>query len=536
MARQTAWPLAALVFGAMALGGCAPPTFLDQAVVWQVDDRRDIPEPAEREFLAKRYMADVFLFRRLPRAMELRPGVPAQNTNALDEVPDSSWFQNRIGVRRVSAKEAARAASGDGPPVLPLVVVRGKVGGGNPGFFAKDQRGKTFLIKFDTRHNPELQTSAGVIVNRIFWTLGYNVPSDNVFVFRREQLTLAPGAKMVNAHKLKVPMTEAHVAEVLAQAPRQADGSFRALASEFLPGIPKGGFAPEGRRGDDPNDVIRHELRRELRALRVFSAWVNHTDMKEDNSLDMYVTEGGRRFLRHYLLDFGEALGGHGAEKGRYEDGYEHYWDWAYQTGAAFSFGLWKRRWEDLKDTPWLSVGAFTAEHFDPRYWREAYPYWPFFEQDLSDAYWAAKLIMRFDRPIIEAVVAEGRLTHPAAAKWLVDALVGRRDVIGRTYFGQVTPLDDIVVRAGALCGVDLAIRHGLATGGVIERLNDRDAVVATQTVDSQGRVCLPLSAGKTGEAYVVYRLRTRRARDERPVMQVHVKGGRVLGIIRVEP
>jgi len=83
--------------------------------------------------------------------------------------------------------------------------------------------------------------------------------------------------------------------------------------------------------------------------LRVFAAWVNHTDMKEDNTLDMYVTEGKRRFLRHHFLDFGEALGGHGAEKGRPEDGWEHLWDWEKQGKATFAFGLWKRPWEDFK-------------------------------------------------------------------------------------------------------------------------------------------------------------------------------------------
>ena len=65
-----------------------------------------------------------------------------------------------------------------------------------------------------------------------------------------------------------------------------------------------------GLRSDDPNDLIPHEHRRELRGLRVIASWINHWDLKEMNTLDMYVEEGGRKFLRHYLIDFGSSLGG----------------------------------------------------------------------------------------------------------------------------------------------------------------------------------------------------------------------------------
>ena len=65
-------------------------------------------------------------------------------------------------------------------------------------------------------------------------------------------------------------------------------------------------------RPDDPNDLVPHEDRRELRAYGVFAAWLNHVDAKAINSLDMLVTENGRSFVRHYLVDFGSALGSGG--------------------------------------------------------------------------------------------------------------------------------------------------------------------------------------------------------------------------------
>ena len=55
-----------------------------------------------------------------------------------------------------------------------------------------------------------------------------------------------------------------------------------------------GSFRYYGTRPDDPNDIVPHEHRRDLRGLRVFSAWVNHTDAKAINSMDMLVKENGR--------------------------------------------------------------------------------------------------------------------------------------------------------------------------------------------------------------------------------------------------
>ena len=194
--------------------------------------------------------------------------------------------------------------------------------------------------------------------------------------------------------------------------------------------------------------------------------------MKEDNTLDMYVHEGGRRFLRHYLIDFGEALGGHAAEKGRFEDGYEHYWDWERQSRAFVSFGLWKRPWEDVENTPWPSIGPFVAEPFDPRYWREAYPYWPYFEMDPADAFWGAKLVMRFDRPLLEAIVEKGRFSDPEAAAYLVDTLLARRDKIGRAYLEAADAARQFHDRRTST--VRGRSRHGLRSGEARRRRSPR--------------------------------------------------------------
>ena len=525
-------------------------SFKDQPVVWRVDDARPIPEPREREFTITQYGADIFFLKRLERALSLPDREPAWDTNALDELPDSTWFTNRIGRRPISPQEAARGPVTGGPPQPPLTVVHGKGGGGNPGFFARDTTGRTFLVKFDRKDNPEMQTATAVIVNRAFWTLGYNVPEDTVFRFRREDLSVDPDATTRDALGRRVPVTREAVDAILDTAPLQADGSIRAGASLLLEGIPKGGFAAMGTRPDDPNDRVPHQHRRELRALRVFNAWLGHTDIKEDNTLDMYVEQDGRHFLRHYLLDFGEALGAHQAEKGRMEDGWEYWLDWQKNGLALLSLGLWRRPWEDQQPTPWLSVGAFSGEQFDPLLWREAYPYWPIREADAADLFWGAKLVMRFDRPLVEAIVAAGELPQPQAAAYLVDALLQRRERIGHAWLEALSPLDELRIGEDSLCMVDLGVRYGLASDGVVERLPPRyrpdldDAWSESESslqafrVAADGAVCLPLS-GEGG--YTVDRLRVRRGRERKPVMQVHYIWGegagepRILGLIREE-
>ena len=75
------------------------------------------------------------------------------------------------------------------------------------------------------------------------------------------------------------------------------------------PGKILGGFHYAGTRPDDPNDLVPHEHRRELRALRVFGAWTNLTDLKAANTLDTLVTENGRTVVKHYLQDVGSTFG-----------------------------------------------------------------------------------------------------------------------------------------------------------------------------------------------------------------------------------
>ncbi|HUV12868.1 MAG TPA: hypothetical protein VMY18_04435, partial [Acidobacteriota bacterium] len=61
---------------------------------------------------------------------EAGPLVRAENINTVGEVPDSSWFTNRMGTREMTFEELVRGADTAGPPDTssPLTVLAGSLG------------------------------------------------------------------------------------------------------------------------------------------------------------------------------------------------------------------------------------------------------------------------------------------------------------------------------------------------------------------------------------------------------------------------
>ncbi len=372
----------------------------------------------------------------------------ADNVNTLDEVPDSSWFTNRIGRQAMTLEEIRRGPDlGPGPANGILTVIRGKTVGYQPGFWIVDERGDTYLLKFDPLDYPELATAAEVIATKLFYAIGYNVPQNTLIRFRREQLRLDPDAPFLDEVARRRNMKEADIDLILARVPRQADGSYRAMASKFLAGKDKGSFDFHGMRKDDPNDIIPHEHRRELRALRVFSAWLAHNDIRVANTRDFYVNEAGRQFLRHYLTDFGSALGSESYGPNPPVANNEFAVDYAEAAKSLFSLGIYQPRWRQ-HPTPVLyrSVGNYTADHFEPAAWKQEFQLPAFDAMTLRDAYWAAKIVSRFTDEQVEAAVAAGQLSDAAAARHLARQIIGRRNKIADYYFSRMPALDEFVL------------------------------------------------------------------------------------------
>jgi len=102
------------------------------------------------------------------------PVVKSRDVNSIDEVPNSSWFTNRIGTETLSITDAVRGPlTGDGPAPGAWSVIRPKEAGFAPGFTMNDAKGETWFVSFDANGFPEAATGAILAANKIFWALGY---------------------------------------------------------------------------------------------------------------------------------------------------------------------------------------------------------------------------------------------------------------------------------------------------------------------------------------------------------------------------
>ncbi|MGI9301851.1 MAG: hypothetical protein ACR2RB_03965 [Gammaproteobacteria bacterium] len=438
----------------LLLAGCYNARDLPRTVVWTADDRRPIAEPKEETegqwllwdgadkmvFLPGRQF---FNFGRFSRAIGTWIGVAgpleAPNVNAVDEVPDSTWFTNRHFFSRLSPDALVRGALTTQAPRGPWTVTGGKKSTA-AGFEARDSRGDIYILKFDPPANPQMTTAAEVITPRFLYAAGYNVPENYLVNVDPSDFTVDPEATMRGKYRVRRRMTEADVEHALETVVRQPNGTLRAVAIKFLPGIPKGPFLYEGTRPDDINDRIRHENRRELRGLRVVAAFLNHTDPKAANAVDMY--DPHTRYLTHYLVDFSSTLGADNINQQLPRYGNEYFLDFGTIGRSTVSFGAYVKPWEVPFNVEYPSAGYFNVAYFDPERWRPTFPNPAFKRMTLRDAYWGAKLVTSFTDEDIETIVRTGEFSDPRAERHVADVLKGRRDKIGRYYFNKINPLD----------------------------------------------------------------------------------------------
>ena len=384
--------------------------------------------------------------------------------NTLGEVPDSSWYQNRE-VACMTVADLVRGPGTGKPPAMdrPWTVISGKNEGITPGFLIEDARGRRFYIKFDPKSNPEMASAADVIGSKFFYALGYNVPENYIVRFNRRQLRVGGEASVVGHRGRTRAMAERDVDDALERVPRDYEGNYRALASLAIAGDLVGPFRYYGTRKDDPNDVVPHEDRRDLRGLYVFAAWLNHTDSKSINSLDSVVEENGLRFIKHYLIDFGAILGSDSFEAKSPRAGNVYLFDFKPAAIQFLTLGLDVPAWQRASYPHIPAVGRFESAVFDPERWKSNYPN-PAFDSRLpGDTFWAARKVMAFTDEQIRALVETGEYSDPRAVDWVARNLAVRRDKIGRAFFDDVLPLDNFAVHDGRLAFEDLAVKHGFA-------------------------------------------------------------------------
>jgi hypothetical protein len=306
------------------------------------------------------------------------------------------------------------------------------------GFQIKDSRGVKYVIKLDPPEFPGAATSADVIGSYLLWAAGYNVPENTISDFRRDDLEIAPDATYTDRLGRHRRLTDAYVDRLLSGVAPPVDGRYRCMASRFLSGKPLGSFDYQGRRKDDPDDLVPHERRRELRGLWTVAAWLNHADCHAANSLDMWVNENGRSFVRHYLIDFGSTLGSTATPVERdYSNGSEYYFDFGVMARQLLTLGLYRPKWESVVDPQLPSVGFVESKVFNPADWRPDYPNPAFDDRTARDARWGARIVAGFTDEHIRAAVAAGRLPDPRAADYLVRVLIERRDKLAQYWLGK---------------------------------------------------------------------------------------------------
>lgn len=389
---------------------------------------------------------------------------PSQGVNTLGEVPDNAWYTNRHWQHRMSEAELAIGPNKTGAPDPsgPWIVTSVKAEGVTPGFSIRDARGRRYLLKFDPPTNPEMATAADVIGAKILYALGYNVPENYIVRFDRSQLQVRPGVKFVNRFGIEQELTDSDLNGLLAPLYHYSDGKVRALASLYISGKPLGGFKYYGRRPDDPNEIAPHEHLRVLRGLYVFCAWLNHTDAKSLNSLDVLAKEDGRTFVKHYLLDFGAAFGSDSLYAKDPRLGHEYFLDWKPGLHQLLTFGFSVPRYARVKYPELPAVGNFASAAFAPEKWKSNYPNAAFSNRLVGDEFWAAKQVVSFSSKDIRAMVHMGEYSDPRAESAISKIMGARADQIGRTFLPKLLPLDNFRVEDNELRFDDLAVKYDL--------------------------------------------------------------------------
>jgi hypothetical protein len=418
-------------------------------------------------------------------------GRRAQNLNTIDEVPDSSWFTNRIGTRAVTNEELVRGANVGAPPdPSKWVLIREKTSGAHPGFTATDAKGQTWFLEFDPPKFEDGATGAVAIATKIFWALGYNQVESFLTTFDPKKATIDPKATVRRLSGKRTRFSHDDMNAILETVARKPDGTYRVIAGRLLPGKILGGFQYAGTRPDDPNDVVPHEHRRELRALRVFGAWTNLTDLKAKNTLDSLITENGKPIVKHYLQDVGSTFGMCN-DFHEWDLSYEYFYEGPPSWKRLFTLGFGLSPWQTVDYVEYPSVGKFEGKVFDPRKWRPQTPTTAYMELRDDDAFWAAQRVAAFTDEMIRAAVHVGEFSNPVAEKYLADVLIQRRDRIKSIYLTAVNPIVTPRLDAKGLTFENAAVAAGVASGTVSYR-------ASWMTFDNATGATKPLSETKS--------------------------------------
>jgi len=455
--------------------------------------------------------ADNMVFRPLSDALAVEASTEAVNVNSLDEVPDSAWFTGRLGAREFSLAELVQGACKPEEILHPegatdggWPIDKGKSNGSSPGFRVNIPGQGKYMFKSD---EPvfERPSAASVIGAAAYNAVGFFTSCEQVIYFKPSLLALKPGLHSAANFSDEKPFDMKALQRVLSKLSRRGP-LVRMQASAWLPGQPLGPFRYEGRRDDDPNDVIPHQDRRELRGGRLLAAWLDHFDSREQNTMDTWQTTGhapdAPGWIIHYYLDTSDCLGSEWAWDGISRRlGRSYVFDWGDVSSDFVTLGLRRRPWELVQRTPGRELfGYFEYEHFVPEDWKMEYPNPAFSRMTERDGAWMARILSHFTPEMVRALAQLGDFSDPSNAEYLARILEARLQRILARYLTRLSPIADLRVEGGKLCGVDLARRRQVRPEREYRYTahSETGAPLALETAEA-GALCVKLPRSSAG-------------------------------------
>ncbi len=496
------------------VAGCAyvPARFSASDAVTFVHDDYPVPVPGRTAVPDEIRYSEAYVERAVVDGLDPRRTVDSEDVNALDEVPTSSWFSGRL-------QPDYDAFYQSGPPSLPLKEIARDPSLPKGVRVFVDTQARRWEIVPDEKYRSGMRVAAGTIASRLVSALGYYVAETYPIRLEGERVLA-----------VRFPATRG------------------ALSGQDA--IELGPTASLGTRLDDPNDVIDHEHRRSLRALRLVAAWIGLDEYRANTLRDVYVGVPNIGFVQHQIVGLEDALGAGKVIRILHHTDYEGPVGNVWLALGTFGFG--PKEKADPSATPTASVGLFPAA-LAPASYRLAVPFPAAIEAQPADLYWIGKRIAGVTRSRIGEAVSAGEL-EPKANEYLEASLVARRDAVARYGMSLVTPLEVTrVAMVGARVPAkgkaplpmeapvgslqldldDLAIRRGFERAATtryeVDVFDERGGrLEATQTSSPRGsslRLYFPSKVlDETG--YVILRIRSYRdgSGAPRPV-ELHLRG-----------
>lgn len=495
---------------------------------------------------------DNLLFRPLTESLGVVTSGEAIDVNSVDEVPDSAWFENRIGMHPMTIEQVVAGACRPDQILDPdsaadgtWVIDKGKAEGATNGFrVVVPGKGKYMLKAESVEDEPERQSAAVVISTAIYHAAGYNTPCEQIVWVRPSLLKLLPGLRTKPNFGDEKPFDQKALDAIIADSPKR-NGRIRMSASAWLEGHTIGPFDFKGTRKDDPNDVVAHEDRRELRGMRLLAAWLDRYDTRRGNTLDTWVADqkgapdSSPGHVLHYQIDVSETLGGVWPwDPLARRLGDQYVIDWGGMAVDFLTLGIPRRRWDEKRQVRGHEIfGYFEANEFVPDEWKNAYPNAAYSRATERDNAWMARILAHFTPQMIDALARAGEFTDSSNTTYLSYVLEARLERVLDRYLTRVSPVTDVHVAGNRMCGVDLAEQRGVRAPSEF-RYSARTLAGTRLPVERApgGRICLTLQHARAPYMRVVIDDGVAKGSLVAHLYDLGSQGFRLVGLERPEP